>query len=146
MLQRKKAFKPFLANLLTLACCLWPRTQLYHSNAETENRLAKSAAVRYWQWPQRQSSQRLHIWRRSDCLGFLALFFHLQCTKLFGNVVSSFCCQLWTPCWWLIYRPGVTRLVKLMIAQILAEEILADCSQNCQSAKINSPPKFPAIR
>ena len=28
-----------------------------------------------------------------------------------------------------------------MIAQILA-----DCSQNRQSAKINSPPKFPAIR
>ena len=33
-----------------------------------------------------------------------------------------------------------------MIAQILAEEILADSSQNCQSAKINSPPKFPVIR
>ena len=33
-----------------------------------------------------------------------------------------------------------------MIAQILAEEILADSSQNRQSAKINSPPKFPAIR
>ena len=33
-----------------------------------------------------------------------------------------------------------------MIAQILAEEILADCSQNRQSANINSPPKFPAIR
>ena len=33
-----------------------------------------------------------------------------------------------------------------MIAQILAEEILADCSQNYQSAKINSPPKFPVIR
>ena len=33
-----------------------------------------------------------------------------------------------------------------MIAQILAEEILADCSQNRQSAKINSPPKFLAIR
>ena len=29
---------------------------------------------------------------------------------------------------------------------ILADEILADCSQNRQSAKINSPPKFPAIR
>ena len=33
-----------------------------------------------------------------------------------------------------------------MIAQMLAEEILADCSQNCQSAKINSLPKFPAIQ
>ena len=33
-----------------------------------------------------------------------------------------------------------------MIAQILGEEILADSSQNRQSAKINSPPKFPAIR
>ena len=33
-----------------------------------------------------------------------------------------------------------------MITQILAEEILADCSQNRQSAKINSPPKFSAIR
>ena len=33
-----------------------------------------------------------------------------------------------------------------MIAQILAEEILADSSQNRQSAKINSLPKFPAIR
>ena len=33
-----------------------------------------------------------------------------------------------------------------MIAQILAEEILADCFQNRQSAKIISPPKFPAIR
>ena len=33
-----------------------------------------------------------------------------------------------------------------MVAQILAEEILADCSKNRQSAKINSPPKFPAIR
>ena len=33
-----------------------------------------------------------------------------------------------------------------MIAQVLAEEILADCSRNRQSAKMNSPPKFPAIR
>ena len=33
-----------------------------------------------------------------------------------------------------------------MIAQIMAEEILADCSQNLQSAKIQSLPKFPAIR
>ena len=30
--------------------------------------------------------------------------------------------------------------------KFLADEILADCSQNRQSAKINSPPKFPAIR
>ena len=30
--------------------------------------------------------------------------------------------------------------------KVLADEILADCSQNHQSAKINSPPKFPAIR
>ena len=30
--------------------------------------------------------------------------------------------------------------------EVLADEILADCSQNRQSAKINSPPKFPAIR
>ena len=30
--------------------------------------------------------------------------------------------------------------------KVLADEILADCSQNRQSVKINSPPKFPAIR
>ncbi len=30
--------------------------------------------------------------------------------------------------------------------KFLADEILADCSQNCQSTKINSPPKFSAIR
>ena len=30
--------------------------------------------------------------------------------------------------------------------KFLADEILADCSQNRQSTKINSPPKFPAIR
>ena len=30
--------------------------------------------------------------------------------------------------------------------KFLADEILEDCSQNRQSAKINSPPKFPAIR
>ena len=30
--------------------------------------------------------------------------------------------------------------------KFLADEILVDCSQNRQSAKINSPPKFPAIR
>ena len=30
--------------------------------------------------------------------------------------------------------------------KVLVDEILADCSQNRQSAKINSPPKFPAIR
>ena len=30
--------------------------------------------------------------------------------------------------------------------KFLADEKLADCSQNRQSAKINSPPKFPAIR
>ena len=30
--------------------------------------------------------------------------------------------------------------------KFLADEILADCSQNRQSAKINSPPKFPVIR
>ena len=30
--------------------------------------------------------------------------------------------------------------------KVLANEILADCSQNRQSAKINFPPKFPAIR
>ena len=29
--------------------------------------------------------------------------------------------------------------------EFLADEILADCSQNRQSAKINSLPKFPAI-
>ena len=58
----------FLADLLTLTPSLWPRTQLYHSNAETESRLPKSATVSYWQWSQRQSSQRPHIWRRLDCL------------------------------------------------------------------------------
>ena len=57
-----------LANLLTLACSLWPRIKLYRSNAETENRLSKSAAVSYRQWSQRQSSLRPHMWRRSDCL------------------------------------------------------------------------------
>ena len=30
--------------------------------------------------------------------------------------------------------------------EVLADEILVDCSQNSQSAKINSPPKFLAIR
>ena len=30
--------------------------------------------------------------------------------------------------------------------KFLADELLADCSQNRQCAKINSPPKFPAIR
>ena len=30
--------------------------------------------------------------------------------------------------------------------KVLADEILADCSQNRQSTKIKSPPKFPAIR
>ena len=40
----------------------------------------------------------------------------------------------------------LSRKTIIMIAQILAEEILAECSQNRQSAKINSPPKFPAIR
>ena len=70
--------------------------------------------------------------------GFLALF-HLRCAKHFGNVVSSRFCQLWTPCWWLIYRPGTSSLVKresYIIAQILGEEILADCSQKppiCQN-------------
>ena len=29
--------------------------------------------------------------------------------------------------------------------QVLADEILVDCSKNCQSAKINSLPNFPAI-
>ena len=32
------------------------------------------------------------------------------------------------------------------IVKFLADEILADCSQNCKSATINSPPNFPAIR
>ena len=85
-----------LADLLTLAPSLWPRTQLYRCNAETENRLPKSAAVSYRQWSQRQSSQRPHIQRRLDCPRLPRALLPPRCAKLFGNVVSSCCCQLWT--------------------------------------------------
>jgi len=36
-------------------------------------------------------------------------------------------------------------IMMTLLWSFLADEILADCSQNRQSAKINSPPKFPAI-
>ena len=40
----------------------------------------------------------------------------------------------------------VLAIMRHHTVKFLADEILADCSQNRQSAKINSPPKFPAIR
>lgn len=57
----------FVIDLLTLTCCLWFRTLLYHFDAEIENRLPRFSLVHDRQWYQRQSSQQLHM-DRLDCL------------------------------------------------------------------------------
>ena len=86
-------------------------------------------------------------------IAFLVLtsqfFSHLRCPKLFGDVMRLVrSCWWWTRCWRLHscvqLQAYCTRgsydyaITMTLYCEVLADEISADCSQNCQSAKISS--------
>ena len=75
-----------VADPMTLAYCLRPNTLLYHSDAETENRLPKPSSVSGWQQFQHQLLQRPHT-RRTDCLPHVDKPTLLPPPKLFGDVM-----------------------------------------------------------
>ena len=141
--------------MLTLACCLWLRSQLYCSDAETENGCQNLPKWVKQQWYQRWSSQRPHTRCRSHCLPLSwqpkAAFSHLWWPKLLECSVLVRSCRWWTPCRRLVHRPGASNCKRTLHRKTtvwLCNNWHIFWWNTCWQIAIKTinPPKFPAIQ
>ena len=126
----------------------------YHSDAETENRLP----IFFGKWPTTTSASVFTVttytlfglrWQANSfpTSGVQnpseTWYPRMQLSMVNSLPTITLACSaaglLYTWKLWL-------RIMMTAHCKVLANEILPDCSQNRQSANINFPPKFPAIR
>ena len=112
----------------------------YHSDAETENRLP----IFLGKWPTTTPASVFKATSYLRCPKPLETWY--PCTQLL-MVNSMLTITLERPAAGLFYTWKLwLRIMMTAHCKVFADETLVGCSQNRQSTKINSPPKFPAIR